>query len=311
MNEFAIIDHFFKRTLLRNDVVLGIGDDAAIVAPPINTELLITTDTLIENVHFPEHTLPFDLGWKALAVNLSDLAAMGATPAWITLALTIPNADSTWLQQFSNGFFSLADKHAVALIGGDLTRGPLSVTIQAMGYCEKHRALRRTGAKAGDKIYVTRHLGDAALALACSQNKKTLPTQHYETILPALTRPIPQIALGQQLLGLATAAIDISDGLAADLHHILTASHVGAVLQAEAIPLSKTLRDNVSLQEAREYALFGGDDYALCFTAPESALIHLPKESVCIGEITASADFLLEFQDGNVKKITPNGYQHF
>ncbi len=302
MNEFELIQQFFStQSIQRSDVLLGIGDDAALVQPPHNHELVITTDTLISGVHFLENTAAADIGYKALAVNLSDLAAMGATPAWVTLALTLSNADEKWLQEFARGFFSLCAEHQTQLIGGDVTRGHLSITVQAIGFVPAHQAIKRSGAKPTDLIYVTNTLGDAALALAFLQNKIKVSATHQKTILAKLCRPTPQIAIGMALRNIATAAIDISDGLAADLNHILTRSQVGAHVDVDRIPLSTALTDSMNKPDAISLALQGGDDYELCFTVPQNKKHLVPAHCTCIGEIMSGNEYNLPLQ----------GYQHF
>lgn len=302
MTEFELIRHYFAaKTKERNDVRLGIGDDAAIANVPAGHELVITTDTLINGVHFPTTTSPADIGYKALAVNLSDLAAMGATPAWITLALTLPTADPTWIASFCDGLFLLANQYQVALIGGDTTRGPLSITIQAMGFVPTGKALLRSAAKPGDLIYVTGTLGDAARGLLNPQ---------YPELLSRLNRPEPRIATGTLLSGLAHAAIDISDGFVADLKHILLASHVGATVHLDQLPISHP--------EALAYALTGGDDYELCFTIPpekreelEKKHANIPCRLSCVGTIHTQLELQLLDNNGNPYHGPLHGYQHF
>jgi thiamine-monophosphate kinase len=312
MNEFDIIRQIFKtQAITRQDVALGIGDDAAILTPPLNQQLVTTTDTLISGVHFPENTSAYDIGYKALAVNLSDLAAMGATPAWLTLALTLPNADPTWLHDFAKGFFELSTQHHTQLIGGDLTHGALSITIQATGFIPEGQALKRSDAKPGDLIYVTNTLGDAALALNFLQKKISIPANYLEFILARLNRPTPRVAIGEELRNVAHAAIDISDGLAADLKHILENSHVGATVNVESIPLSEALRHSVNKEQAIALALSGGDDYELCFTVPPNKKNHIPANCTCIGEITTSNELDLRYSDNTKYNLQNAGYQHF
>lgn len=312
LHEFDIIDTFFKKdTSFDPNIILGIGDDAAIVSVPTNHELLITTDTLVSGIHFPEDTSPYDVGYKSLAVNLSDLAAMGATPSWVTLALTLPQADNHWLKEFSAGFFYLANQYHIHLIGGDITRGPLSITIQAHGLTPSHSALKRNQAKVGDFIYVTNTLGDAGLALKLYQ-KHTLSPFLFEKF----HRPHPQIKIGEKLRGIAHAVIDISDGLAADLSHILEQSHVGAEVDVDLLPLSETLLNSVSKNEGIHLALTAGDDYELCFTVPSEKKSKLAAELkdfsyTCIGKITDSSHLNLHFQNGKKYDLKTKGYQHF
>lgn len=311
MNEFDIIRNFFtKQAIQRPDVVLGIGDDCAVVQVPKDQDLVITTDTLVEKIHFMNDASPFDVGYKSLAVNLSDLAAMGATPAWITLALTMPKPNETWLREFCKGLFELAQRFNVQLIGGDLTHGPLTITIEAHGFVPKNQALRRDGAKPGDLIYVTHTLGDAALGLRFLQEKNLhLEKQAEEYLLTRLHRPEPRVAIGEKLLGNAHAAIDISDGLAADLGHILENSGVGATVYVNELPLSEVMRESISRDDAIALALNGGDDYELCFIAPQNKTFEL--NCTCIGKITNTSGLDLRHRDGKKYTGAIHGYQHF
>ena len=319
MTEFDIIKNFFAaQTEHRSDVALGIGDDAALVYMPPGNELAITTDTLIAGVHFPETTLPFDVGYKALAVNLSDLAAMGAMPAWVTLAMTLPADNEDWLQSFCDGFFTLANRHSVELVGGDLTRGPLSITVQALGHIPIKQGIRRSGAKPGDLIYVTGTLGDAGLALLAHEGKIHLPAQYRRQLAERLDRPEPRIATGIALRNIASAAIDISDGLAADLGHILKQSQVGAHLHVDQLPLSDELKHSLSHEEAVALALNAGDDYELCFTVSaekrqelEAKLTTIACRYTCIGTIEAQRGLICTHEDGKKYNGPINGYQHF
>lgn len=312
MNEFDIIDHFFTKQLTtRNDVVLGIGDDCAIVEIPKDHQLAITTDTLIANIHFSEDLSAADIGYKSLAVNLSDLAAMGATPAWVTLALTLPQANKKWLSEFCNGFFELANRYQVQLIGGDLTHGPLTITIAAHGFIPKNQALKRSTAKPGDLIYITNTIGDAALGLQIEQKKISLSAECQKYCLGRLHRPEPRIEIGEHLRDIASAAIDISDGLAADLGHILQMSHVGAELDLDTLPLSDALQHSISKDHALHLALTGGDDYELCFTVPPSKQHLLKEQFTNIGTITEKPGLNLRFKDGTPYNGAVAGYKHF
>jgi thiamine-monophosphate kinase len=313
LNEFNIIKTFFQnQNLSRSDVILGSGDDAAIVAVPDNQELAITTDTLISDVHFLKNTSAYDIAYKALAVNLSDLAAMGATPAWFTTALTIPDSNEKWLKDFAAGLFDLANRYKTQLIGGDLTRGHLSITIQAVGFVLKGKALRRDQAKPGDLVYVSNTIGDAGFALKVLKNEifsKNVP-------LEKLNRPEPQVYLGEKLLDIANAVIDISDGLSADLNHILEKSNVGASVCVDDIPLSNALIENLSKKDAIQIALTAGDDYQLCFTVPENKkelLDNISKDFsfTCIGKITKELGLHLHFKNGEKYVLEIEGYQHF
>ena len=264
MREFALIEAIRARSMLtREDVVLGIGDDGAIVSPRPDSELVVVMDTLVAGRHFPLETAAFDVGWKSLAVNLSDLAAMGAEPAWATLALTLPKGDADWTLAFVDGFMALAREHRVALVGGDTTSGPLAVTVTAHGHVPRGKALRRDGAKPGDTIFVSGTLGDAAAGLRAVQRG-----EEHEALRERLDRPTPRVALGLALRDVATACIDVSDGLLADLRHILERSGAGAMLDVDVLPSSPALRAFASLDERRALQLSGGDDYELCFTVP-------------------------------------------
>ncbi len=315
--EFSLIDRFFRRPTLRQDVALGIGDDAALLVSPNGRQLAITADTLVENIHFFADVPPADLGHKALAVNLSDLAAMGATPAWFTLALTLPRADIPWLAAFADGLFSLADQWDMALVGGDTTRGPLSITIQAVGFVSPPHALRRSGARPGDWICVSGCVGEAALGLACLQGRLTVDEVHRRHFIDRLQRPTPQVALGRLLGELATAAIDISDGLAQDLSHVLDSSGAGAILDLHALPLSPAL-GAVPLKRRQDAQLYGGDDYELCFTIPPNKLGELQAKIRHYGlesanNLTVIGQVMPEFGllDSHGQPIAIRGYQHF
>ncbi|WP_218814979.1 thiamine-phosphate kinase [Rickettsiella endosymbiont of Dermanyssus gallinae] len=319
ISEFDLIQRFFNQEKNnRADVIRGIGDDAAVLQPPAGQQLVVTTDTLVAGQHFPENTSPFDIAYKALAVNLSDLAAMGAEPAWILLALTLPVADKAWLSEFTQGFFSLMHRFQCQLVGGDTTRGPLSITVQALGFIPNGKALLRSGAQAGDPIYVTGTLGDAGLALADLKNKVDILTQEQRSaLLTRLNRPDPRVAIGLALRDIASSAIDISDGLAADLAHILAASQVGAVVEVAKLPLSKTL---LALQpeKAQQLALSAGDDYELCFTVPEareSALKQALEKIACpytaVGFISKESGLLLQGENGEPFLLEKQGFLHF
>lgn len=262
--EFELIARIRPRIALRSDVALGIGDDCALLALPPGRQLAVTMDTLNAGVHFPPETAPADIGWKALAVNLSDLAAMGAQPAWCTLSLTLPQADAGFVEGFCDGFFALARAHDVALVGGDTTRGPLSVSITAHGFVAAGEALRRDGAREGDDIWVSGTLGDAAGALAQWQAGAPMAP----ALRARLDRPTPRVALGRALRGIASSAIDVSDGLLADLAHVCRASGVGAEIDGDALPAGDALRAAFDADLRRTLQATGGDDYELCFTAP-------------------------------------------
>ena len=315
-SEFSLIERIRARAGARSDVLLGIGDDAALLRVPSGQELVLTTDTLVSGVHFPEETAASDLGWKALAVNLSDLAAMAATPAWVSLALTLPEAEAAWLDAFLDGFCELADEHSVALVGGDTTRGPLSVTVSAHGFVPAGQALRRDRAGAGEDVWVTGTLGDAAGALRQWQERglQSAKLRHR------LDRPTPRVAAGLALRGLATAAIDLSDGLGADLGHVLAASGLGAELDLARLPTSRTLFEHFGEDASRwRLQLSGGDDYELCFTAPaanalqiEQALADCEVSATVIGRTTRERALRLLQPDGTPFELAAAaGYDHF
>lgn len=285
LSEFQIIARYFTpRISARDDVLLGIGDDAALLRVPPGAILAVSIDTLVAGVHFPLSTPPQAIGHKALAVNLSDLAAMGATPAWVTLALTLPAVDEPWLERFAAGFFNLAQQHRVALVGGDTTRGPLTITVQAHGWIplEQH-ALTRGGAQPGDVIYVTGTLGDAALGLTLA---RTDPRVAAQQLIARLDYPTPRLAAGLALHGVASSAIDISDGLLADLGHILAASGVGATVHVDALPRSRAFQEIATVEQSTALALGGGDDYELCFTCPAALAPELPARFASMVPIT-------------------------
>jgi len=297
----------------RADVVLGIGDDAALLQPPPGQALVVATDVLNDGVHFPADTAPDALGWKALAVNLSDLAAMGATPAWCTLALSLHAADEAWLDDFLDGFMALAAAHDVALVGGDTTRGPLSVAVTVHGFVAPDRALRRAGARVGDAVWVTGTLGDAAAALV----QWRAGTAADAPLRERLDRPEPRVAVGQAIAGLATACIDVSDGVLADLGHLCNASGIGAEVDADALPASEALHGRFIAEARRALQAAGGDDYELCFTAPESAASDLDRVArdcgvaiTRIGRIVAQPG-VRAFAEGAPWQPPRPGYEHF
>ena len=322
VTEFDLIKRYFAApSLRRDDVVLGIGDDAALVTVPYGSSLAVSVDTLVENVHFPGATVARDVGYKALAVNLSDMAAMGAEPAWATLALTLPDADERWLAAFSEGFFELAGEFGVRLIGGDTCRGALAVTVQMMGHVPAELALRRDGAGVGDSIFVTGTLGDAGLGLQWIQGGTDVAFGEGERAFAAqrLNRPTPRVAAGCALRACASAAIDVSDGLAADLGHILHASGVGATLNAASLPLSSAVKRVVAATGSWFLPLAAGDDYELCFTAPSgsrdevvSRVSHSGCAVTCIGQIDQQPGLRLRTVNDEVVEIGAlEGYRHF
>lgn len=312
--EFDLVARIQARTTPRADVVLGIGDDAALLRMPAGKLLVVATDTLNAGVHFPAGTAPADIGWKALAVNLSDLAAMGARPAWCSLSLSLPGSDPAWLDGFLDGFLALAAMHNVALVGGDTTRGPLSVCVTAHGFVDEGKALRRDGARAGDDVWVTGTLGDAAAAL--------VQWRAGGAIDPALRlrldRPTPRVATGLALDGIAHAAIDVSDGLLADLGHLCSASGVGAEIELDALPASPALLVAFDATAHHMLQATGGDDYELCFTAAASqrdAIAHLELEcnvtTARIGRIVEGSGVLARDDSGRRWQPASAGYAHF
>jgi thiamine-monophosphate kinase len=319
MKEFELINRFFTgRGITRRDVDLGIGDDCALVTIPEGCQLAVTTDTLVEGVHFFSDISPKALGHRILAVNLSDLAAMGAEPAWISIGLTLPNVDETWLEQFTEGMHDIAEYYNVQLIGGDTTQGPLTITVCAKGIVPKGKALTRSGAKVGDWLYVTGDLGDAALAIEARKQGWELNAEDRSYVQKKFDYPAPQVAAGQVLRGLANSAIDISDGLLADLNHILTHSGVGATIHADKVPVSNALK-NLPDEEVRlMLAMAYGDDYQLLFTVPDSNRVAVEKRLAeygvtpsCIGQINANAgDVSLLYKD-KPWPFPATGFEHF
>ena len=327
-SEFDVIDRYFTRPV--HDTLLGPGDDAALIACRSGMDWAISVDTLVAEQHFFSDVDPAALGHKALAVNLSDMAAMGATPRWATLSLTLTETlaqDDIWLKAFSSGFFALADQFQVELIGGDTTNGPLNISVQIIGEVERGKALRRSGARPGDDIWISGYLGSAALALQFLQQHVTLTVQEAAPCLSALHTPIPRITLGKALVNVAHSAIDISDGLLADLGHILDRSAVAATIDFDLIPCSLTLKNKLQSENtvpntvcrlAIDCLLAGGDDYELCFTAPENkrdTVIRLAQESDIllsrIGKIMPGKGLIILGTDGNPLIFKNKGYDHF
>ena len=315
MSEFDLIKRIQSRVKPRADVVLGIGDDAALLQVPAGQQLVVSTDTLIAGVHFPDDCAPADIGWKALAVNLSDLAAMAATPAWCTLALTLPTDDGGWLDGFLDGFLELAEQHDMQLIGGDTSRGPLSITVTVHGLVAEGRALLRSRARIGDEIWVTGTLGDAAGGLQQWRAKKLQSAK----LRYRLDRPTPRVEAGIALRDLAHAAIDLSDGLAADLGHILASSGVGAEIDLGRLPTSATLHQHFPLEAERwRLQLAGGDDYELCFTAPvtealaiEQAMAAGDTVVTAVGRIVTGHEIIFRTPEGEAYSLPSVGYDHF
>lgn len=293
--------------------VLGIGDDAAVLDVPSDRQLVVCTDTLVEGVHFPKNTDPHAVGFKALAVNLSDLAAMGAEPGWFFMALTLPDGNAAWVESFAHGMAGLAREAGIVLAGGDTTSGALSITVTAIGFVKKNRALTRGGAKPGDRVVVSGLPGRAALAL----RQLEAGMEPNEECRKALEYPRPRLSLGSALCGIATACIDVSDGLAADLGHILERSGVGAVLNLEDLPGSQAL-SGLSVEERWTLQLTGGDDYELCFTVPPEKIDGLPGIAAecgvdlsIIGNISSQPGLVLKRPGGGLFEPAQAGFQHF
>lgn len=318
MKEFELIKQFFsEQEVKRKDVLLGIGDDCAVITSTENQNIVVTTDTLVSGVHFPVDTPAKAIGHKAVAVNLSDIAAMGAKPSWISLAITLPEVDDQWLQEFSSGVFELCEYYNVQLIGGDTTQGPLSITITAQGLTPEGKYLSRSGAKAGDWLYVTGELGDAALALKHIKEGVLTEPEIIAQVQDKLDYPKPRVLAGQILREYASSAIDISDGLLSDLGHICQASNVGANVVLDAVPLSEAMKKSQLFDDCIELALNGGDDYELLFTVNEdnkvgleTALSHTGTTITCIGQINASQTISTTI-DNKVVPIKGAGFQHF
>ncbi len=308
ISEFALIQRFFANQPPTNPSTrLGIGDDCALLAIPEGYELALTTDTMVENVHFFAGADPEQLGHKLLAVNLSDLASMGAKPVAVTLALTLPRVDEQWLTAFAKGFLALAERYSVDLIGGDTTSGPLTLTVQAMGLVPKGQALRRSAAKPGDFICLTGALGDAGLGLKIAQDYQC---SDATLALKRFNSPDPQVQAGLALTGIANACIDLSDGLAGDLGHILQQSQVGACIEWEQLPLSDAVREYINDTGDWQMPLCAGDDYELCFTVSPGKAPLLTVAYTKIGVIEAQAGLRIS-KSGQVQALEVKGFEHF
>lgn len=323
--EFDLIQQYFTRPTPQAD--LGVGDDAALVRVAAGHQLAISSDMSVAGTHFFPDAAPEDIGWKSLAVNVSDMAAMGAMPRWVTLSIALPAIDEAWLAGFSKGFFDCADAFEVDLIGGDTTRGPLNISVTIMGEVPFNQALKRSGAKAGDDIWVSGQLGSAALGLAHLQNKTlegkiALKIDALQPSIHALCRPVPRVNLGLKLREIATSCIDISDGLLADLGHILKASNLNARIELEKIPCLPVLKNNLDHPEFQRFILAGGDDYELCFTAPQ----HQREAILALGEALnltlarigftsanhpSDASNLQAYYNNQVISLSSKGFDHF
>jgi len=311
-SEFELIKKYFQNlTHEDSSIQCGIGDDAAIVKIPRDMDVVLSIDTLLQGTHFPSETDPFDIGYKALAVNLSDMAAMGAVPKWVLLSISLPENDEAWLEKFASGFLELAKQHSVSLIGGDMSRGPLSITLQIQG-------LVPTDTAKSDLIYVTGSLGDAGVGLDIIQGKLSIGNEYEAFFLNSLNRPEVSVEAGLCLREFASSAIDISDGLIADLGHILDASHVGAAIEVKKIPLSEAMLNCIDEKTAWDYALISGDDYKLCFTASAAQhelIINTFKEInilvSCIGKIKGENGLQLKIPEGTCFEPSGKSYEHF
>lgn len=320
LSEFDIIQRYFSHPA--PGAILGVGDDAALVKPRAKMELAVSTDMLVAGRHFHYDADPRELGHKSLAVNLSDMAAMGAKPRWATLSLALPeamvSAKGNWLEAFADGFFALAQEYQVDLIGGDTTQGPLNICVTIMGEVQAGKALRRSGTRPGDDIWHSGELGNAALAVAHQQGDIKLRAEDFDACLPALNTPAPRVALGQQLIGIAHSAIDISDGLLADLEHILRSSNVSGMIRMDEINCSASLKSYFSDSAAVRCLLAGGDDYELCFTASPSKrkkIAGLAQELniplTRIGEVGEGEGLVVLDAGGNPLTLQVKGYDHF
>lgn len=316
MTEFDLIRRFFTRAT--PSALLGVGDDAALLNVSSGNVLAVSSDMLISGTHFFPDADPFMLGHKTLAVNLSDMAAMGAAPRWATLAIALPEVDEAWLEKFSAGFFAVAQQYSVELVGGDTTRGPLNLCVTIMGEVPQGSALLRSGAQVGDEIWVSGQLGNASLALAHLQGRIVLNEAEFAACAQALHQPQPRVALGLALRGIANSAIDISDGLLADIGHILDASQAAAEIDFALLPVSSLLQTYLQQQLGKQCTLSGGDDYELCFTAPVmrhaellniSARLELPL--TCIGKVIAGRGCIVHDAEDKPLIIEASGYDHF
>lgn len=320
LSEFELIRRYF--THRARHTVLGVGDDAALVKVRRGCELVVSADMLVAGRHFRRDADPCQLGHKALAVNLSDLAAMGATPRWATLALALPAADPHWLAGFARGFMALARRFGVDLIGGDTTRGPLNICVQIMGEAPRGAALRRDGAQPGDDVWVSGVIGDAALALAALARRIALRPAEFASCAARLNRPQPRVALGLALRGVAHSAIDISDGLCADLGHLLERSGVAAEIEFAALPASRVVRRYLDRRAARAALLAGGDDYELCFTALPGARERVMRSGRRAGvavtrigrilrRVRGAPRLIVRGTDGVALRLEHRGFDHF
>ena len=319
MGEFDLIKRYFSRKSLQNDVILSVGDDCAITSIPTGYQLAITTDTLVEGTHFLPSISPTDLAYKSVAVNLSDLAAMGATPAWVSLALTLPEIKEEWLAEFSQSLFAILDRYGVSLIGGDTTKGPLSITLTAQGFLPENQGLFRHQAKVGDWIFVSGFLGDSAAGLDLLLQNRKIENESDRYFIQRHLRPTPRVELGLALRSFSCCSLDISDGLLADLGHILERSQVGAEIYLENLPLSRHLCTQYEQTQAEKFALTGGGDYELCFTVSEEKREEMEQvlssqgiKVTCIGKILPQTSGLNLLKNGEKVALPEHcGFDHF
>lgn len=319
MGEFDLIKRYFSRKSLQNEVILSVGDDCAITSIPTGYQLAITTDTLVEGTHFLPSISPADLAYKSVAVNLSDLAAMGATPAWVSLALTLPEIKDEWLAEFSQSLFAILDRYGVSLIGGDTTKGPLSITLTAQGFLPENQGLFRHQAKVGDWIFVSGFLGDSAAGLDLLLQNRKIENESDRYFIQRHLHPTPRVELGLALRSFSCCALDISDGLLADLEHILERSQVGAEIYIENLPLSRHLCTQYEQTQAEKFALTGGEDYELCFTVSEEKREEMENvlrsqgiKVTCIGQILPATSCLNLLKNGKKMALpTHIGFDHF
>lgn len=317
MDEFELIRRFFVDARPAERVLLGIGDDGAVLEPAQGSSLVAVVDTLIESVHFPKGFAAADLGYRCVAVNLSDIAAMGATPRWMTLALTLTDTDTHWLTGFASGMRAAADAWSMSLVGGDTTRGSqLTATVQVLGELPIGSELRRDGAQPGDSVFVSGSVGDAAAGLGLWAEADKLSAEQ-QFLAQRFARPTPRLALGKALRGLASAAIDVSDGLLGDLSKLLRASDCGASVALDSLPLSAALKAQFDAVSAERLALTGGDDYELCFCVPPDRVDELLARAAaldetvtCIGRIERQSG-LVCIRNGRVIEYDAAGYRHF
>ena len=307
MDEFELIQRYFGRGGAARGVITGVGDDGAVLCPDHGRELICVIDTLVERVHFPSEIDAANLGYRAVAVNLSDIAAMGGRPRWMTLALTMTDADENWVAAFAEGLYEASDEHSVSLVGGDLTHGDDKVvTVQITGDVAAGKAIHRSGANVGDTIFVSGTLGDAAAGL---EQLSTGETDNY--LAQRFLRPSARVSFGQTLVGVASAAIDVSDGLFGDLNKLLSASNVGAEIDLDSLPVSAALGAAYESDVQRRFALSGGDDYELCFTAPPDAVFDSGKLRVTpIGKVVPGHEIACR-TDGEIVEYADSGYRHF